>query len=305
MRPVYLIQYVLFMVFFTPVAMLPYWLSVRLGRALGGLMYHTARKRREIALENVRCAIEKGAITWDGGPEALTREVFRNLGQWFVEIVKILFGFGGDIVERVRVEGAEHIDRAASEGRGIVAVSAHIGNWELMVMSLTSKMGRTMHGVAREQNNPYINDFIIRAREKYGTKIIYKKGVLRKFISILREGGAVGMMLDQHVSANMGFLMDFLGSPAYVSRTPATIARKTGAALLPVYLHFDSTDATHVLTFFPEIEAEEDIEKTTLRLNSMIEEIIKRQPAQWLWIHRRWKQDPGAKVDDEEDLEGL
>lgn len=306
MRALYFIQYVLFLIFFTPIAVLPYGISLRLGRALGGLGYYLAASRREIALENIQGAIEKGAIDWPGGAEAMAREVFRNIGQWFVEIVKVLFGFGDNLVRRVRVEGLENLENAGKEGeRGIIIVSAHMGNWELMVMSLTEKMGRTMHGVAKKQSNPYINEFIVKARQKYGTRIIYKEGVLRKFISIMREGGAVGMMLDQHVSANMGYRMDFLGSPAWVSRTPATIARKTGAALVPMFLHYDSRQSAHVLTFMPEVPLGDDLEETTAVLNSRVEDFVRLSPAQWLWIHRRWKKDPSAPQDDDEDLDAL
>lgn len=306
MKVLYFIQYILFLVFFTPVAALPYSISLKLGRALGGLGYYLASNRRAIALENIQSAIDRGAITWPGGAESMAREVFRNIGQWFVEIVKVLFGFGDSLVRQVMVEGLENLENAGKEGeRGIIIVSAHMGNWELMVMSLTEKMGRTMHGVAKKQSNPYINEFIVKARQKYGTRIIYKEGVLRKFISIMREGGAVGMMLDQHVSANMGFRMDFLGAPAWVSRTPATIARKTGAALVPMFLHYDSKQRAHVLTFMPEVSLEDDLEKTTAVLNSRVEDFVRLSPAQWLWIHRRWKTDPSAPDDDEEDLDSL
>ncbi|MFC1549417.1 lysophospholipid acyltransferase family protein [Nitrospirota bacterium] len=305
MRVLYFIQYLLFLVFFIPIAILPYSLSLRLGRILGNLGYFLFAKRRVIALENIKNALDKGTIQYTGGPEAMAREVFRNLGQWFVEIVKVLFGFGGNLVKRIRVEGLENLEVAPGDTRGILVVSAHVGNWELMVMSLTEKLGCTMHGLAKKQNNPYINDFIVKARQKYGTRILYKKGVLRKFISILREGGAVGMMLDQHVSANMGYRIDFLGSPAWVSRTPATIARKTGARLVPLFLHYDMKEKLHVLTIMPEIPSGEDMEDTTRQLNSRVEEFIKRCPAQWLWIHRRWKKDPSAPGEDEEDLDSL
>jgi len=305
MRSLYFLQYVLFLIFFMPVAALPYAISLRLGRTLGGLGYHLLGKRREIAVLNIRNAMDKGAIEWPGGAESMAKEVFRNLGQWFVEIVRILFGFGGDLVKGIRVVGIENIHKASANGHGILGVSAHMGNWELMVMSLTEKLGLTMHGVAKKQKNPYINDFIIRARQKYGTRIIYKEGVLRKFISILRDGGAVGMMLDQHVSANMGFRMDFLGSPAWVSRTPATIARKTGARLLPMFLHYDSKERAHILTILPEVPSGGDMEETTRQLNSSVEEFIRHSPAQWLWIHRRWKNDPLAPDEDEEDLDSL
>jgi KDO2-lipid IV(A) lauroyltransferase len=305
MRTLYFIQYLIFLILFMPVAVLPYGISLRLGRALGGLGYYLAPGRRQIALHNIRNVMDKGIIKWPGGAEAMAREVFRNLGQWFVEIVKVIFGFGGNLVKRVRVEGLENLEKASGMGQGILAVSAHMGNWELMVMSLTEKMGRTMHGVAKKQNNPYINDFIIKARQKYGTRIIYKEGVLRRFISILRDGGAVGMMLDQHVSASMGYRMDFLGSPAWVSRTPATIARKTGAALIPLFLRYDMKEKSHVLTILPEVPSGDDLEKTTRELNSSVEEFVKHPPAQWLWIHRRWKKDPKAPQEDEEDLDAL
>lgn len=303
MKVLYFIQYVLFLVIFTPLAALPYGPAVWLGRRLGGLLYYLAPSRRGIAADSIRLSMDKGHVQYPGGAEAMAREVFRNLGQWFVEIIKILFGFGRHIVEGVKVQGLENLERATRGGKGAVLVSAHLGNWELLVLSLTSKIGHTMHGVARQQNNPYINDFMVNAREKFGTKIIYKKGVVRKFISILRKGGVVGMMMDQHVSANMGYMMDFLGSPAWVSCTPATVARKTSSALIPLSMRL--TPQGHVIIILPEVDTA-DMLKATEELNESLQEFIRQSPAQWLWIHRRWKKiPPEALMDNSDETDGL
>jgi KDO2-lipid IV(A) lauroyltransferase len=169
-----------------PFAVLPRGLAKKAGRALGVLVYHLWGSRRRIALENIRGAVKRGALNLSKSPEDTIKDNFRNMGNSMAEIIKIYFGLGDKIVGGIEVEGKENYLRAKEKGRGVILFSGHCGNWELMVLSLFSRVDDVL-GVARKQSNPYINRFIVRARERYGTRITYKEGVLRKFISALRK----------------------------------------------------------------------------------------------------------------------
>ena len=148
-------------------------------------------------------------------------------------------------------------------------------------------------GVARVQNNPYLNKLIENARGRYGNSLIYKKGALKGILSVLKKKGVVGILMDQAVIKDEGFIVDFLGRGAWTTKMPALIARKTGAPVLPVFLHRDGKK--HVMTIHPEIKLSEneDPEKAiiedTRAFTSYIEAYIKQHPEEWLWIHRRWK----------------
>jgi len=278
-----------FFLFSAPLALLPLGVAVRVGRALGSLTYLLWGSRRRITVENFRRAKERGAITDPRSPEELTRETFRNLGRWVAEITRSYFGRGDALIQTIEVKGLEHYRAALDRGRGIIFVSGHCGNWELLMLSFVTKIGPVI-GVARKQSNPYLDRFITRARSRYKSEVVYKEGALRKFISSLKAGGSVGVLMDQSVLPEEGILIDFLGSPAWNTKMPVALARRTGAALLPVFIR--AKEHGHEITIHPAPELTGDDIADTKLLSSYVEEFIKANPTQWLWIHRKWKRVP-------------
>lgn len=269
-----------------PLAVLPRRVSAAAGRFLGAAAYYLWGNRRKIAVENIRGAKERNALADPRGPEALAKAFFINLGGWVSELVKVYYGLGDGIVGDIRVEGLEHFERARRTGKGVILVTGHCGNWELLSLAVSAKAGKAC-GVVRKQSNPYMDRFIIRARKRYGTDVVYKAGALRKFISMLKEGGTVGVLMDQAVVPSEGFLVDFLGAPAWTTKMPAALAKRTGAALVPVFQ--SRMPEGHVMRFYPEVELEGDEARDTERLSAYVEGFIREYPDQWLWIHRRWK----------------
>ncbi len=261
------------------------------GRILGLLLYHVWRQRREIALENVRMACASGMIT--GQPEEIVRRSFEELGRSVVEIVKIFYGLGKGIINSVRFTGLENLEKCKSKERGIIFITGHCGNWELLAIA-TSLRINPISVVARRLNNPYLNRLIERIRSRYGNKVIYKKGALKEIIRTLRQNGSVGILMDQAVLPEEGILIDFLGRPAWTTKMPVLIARKTGSPILPVFIRRKGRE--QVVTIYPEVmlssnnsSDETALEENMRILNSYIEDYIKDNPEQWLWIHRRWK----------------
>ncbi len=157
------------------------------------------------------------------------------------------------------------------------------------MLSFARKIGPVL-GVARKQSNPYMDRFITRARKRYDTDFVYKEGALRKFIARLKEGGSVGVIMDQSVLPEEGVLIEFLGRPAWNSKMPVALARRTGAALLPVFIR--AHEDGHEITVLPEYKPTGDELEDTRRLSSYIEDFIRANPTQWLWIHRKWKRAP-------------
>ncbi|MDA8154959.1 MAG: lysophospholipid acyltransferase family protein [Actinomycetota bacterium] len=273
-------------------AALPAGIARKAGRFAGRLLFVAWRKRRAIAIHNVSAAMERGAVPEyreDGnamGPEWVARESFMNLGASFAELIKIYFGTGGGILGHVDVRGGENFEKAREGNRGIIFITAHMGNWELLAIKGALAFGG-MGVVARPLGNPYLNVMMERARSKFGNKVIYKEGALKKMLRTLSAGGTVGVLMDQAVIKEEGYLVDFLGRPAWTTRMPVVMAKKTGAALLPAFIK--RTAGGHQLTVLPEIDcsgAEQDI---LMRLNAAIGEKIKTSPSEWLWMHRRWK----------------
>lgn len=297
-RALWLLEAGLFIIFSLPLAILPLSVSTKAGEMLGLLLFYIWGSRRRIAIENIKLSA-LGSFSSANPPACgqllavnIAKETFRNLGRSFTEIVKIYYGFGKGIIDSVEIAGAENFNKARAKGKGILFLTGHCGNWELLGTAVAANLA-DIAIVARPINNPYINKFIVNGRQRHGNSIINKQGALKVIIKRLRDGGSVGILMDQSVLSDEGYVIDFLGRGAWTTKMPALIARKTGAAVLPVFIH--RTDRGHSLKIYPEVELSnmDDKEKAALedtkKFSGFIEEYIKEHPFEWLWIHRRWK----------------
>ncbi|MBM4135912.1 MAG: lipid A biosynthesis acyltransferase [Nitrospira sp.] len=310
-RAVWLFKFVLFIMLSIPLALLPLRLSIKVGELLGLLLFHVWGSRRRIAIENIEASLFKSQESnpplppfTKGGrgginkssihylPEDIARESFKNLGKSFVEIIKVYYGFGEKIIHSVEVDGIETFHQAQAKGKGILFLTGHCGNWELLAIVASVRFSE-IAGVARPINNPYLNKLVEKVRQRYGNSVIYKQGALREIIERLRKGKCVGILMDQAVVPNEGYVIDFLGRGAWTTKMPALIARKTGAAALPVFIH--RTDRGHRIKVYPSVQLsniddkESAVIEDTKRFSGFIEKYIQEHPSEWLWIHRRWK----------------
>jgi KDO2-lipid IV(A) lauroyltransferase len=274
-----------------PIAALPSGLARRAGELFGLSVHSLWRSRRLIALENVREAQRKDFISSSMSPEEIVRDNFRHLGLSLVEVVKVYYGLGDRMIKDVHVKGMEHFERARDKGMGIIFITGHCGNWELMALAY-SLQSRNVGLVARPLDNPYLNKVLERTRSRFGSKVIYKRGALRKVIKTLKAGGSVGILMDQAVLADEGVVIDFLGRPAWTTRMPVALARRTGSPLLPAFIR--RTEKGHEMRMYPEVELTGDDAEDTRRLSAFIEDYIRDNPSQWLWTHRRWKRTASA-----------
>lgn len=273
-----------------PFAVLPYRLALRAGELLGLLVFCAWGSRRKIAVEN----ISKSLPLLGGAKTArqIARSSFRNMGRSFAEVAKIYYGLGRTLVENAEIRGMEHYAGAKAKGKGVILIGGHCGNWELAALVFGARVDSST-GVARKQNNPYLNAFVEKMRATFGNRIIYKRGALKAVLSVLKKGESVGVLMDQAVVKSEGYIVDFLGRGAWTTKMPALIARKTGAAVIPAFIHREGE--RQVLTIHPEavLSEDPDIEaaavRDTERFAGIIEEYVRAYPSEWLWIHRRWK----------------
>jgi KDO2-lipid IV(A) lauroyltransferase len=282
-----------FLIFLSlPLAVLPMRLSLKAGELLGLFVFSLWKSRRKIAIENLSKAISAGQIKTHDQAEQIIRENFKNFGRSLIEVIKIYYGFGRPLIDSVVMEGAKHFHAAKTKNKGVIFITGHCGNWELMALT-TGLRFSDVSIVARPIDNPYLNRFIERVRKRYGNSIIYKKGALKPIMQTLKKNHIVGILMDQAVIASEGYVIDFLGRGAWTTKMPALLARKTGAAVLPAFIH--RTAKGHRMVIYPEIvlsrneNKEQAIKEDTIKFSGFIEEYIKEHPTEWLWIHRRWK----------------
>jgi KDO2-lipid IV(A) lauroyltransferase len=280
----------LFLLLAGAIALMPLGMAMWTGRGIGLLLFHFCPSRRGIAVGNIREAVKRGALSSDTEPETLARRSFENLAVSAVELVKIYFGLGRKILGGVSVKGVENVARVSSEGRGAILLTAHAGNWELMALRYSVAV-RKVAVVARPLNNPYLNRLAERSRARFGNEVIYKRGALRKLLKLLKGGGSAGILMDQAVVSGEGVVVEFMGRGAWTTRMPYLLAKRTGAAVLPVFIR--RTGGGHEMTIHPELSVDGTEEEVLGRFNAAIEEHVRNNPAEWLWIHRRWKRVQG------------
>lgn len=284
-----------------PLSLLP----VEGGKLLGLLLYYVWKSRKTIALDNLRECADRGVLFLAQSPEEVIRENFKNLGRSFIEIVRIYYGTGRGILDKVVIKGIENFDKARAKGKGVILITGHCGNWELLAIVSSYKVA-PISVVVRPLNNPYLNMFLQKARSRFGNRVIDKKGALRALLSTFKEGGSVGILMDQAVLPDEGYVTDFLGRGAWTSKMPALLARKTGASAVPAFIR--RTGQGHEIMVYPELalssnsNQEEAVKEDTKRFSAFIEEYIKENPTQWLWMHRRWKRVPQLALSSSQDL---
>jgi len=203
------------------------------------------------------------------------------------------------VLERIRLDGLEHLRTAMARHGRVLVLTAHLGNWELLAVAhrLT---GFPLAVVVRPLDARALDALAERLRRKAGVELLAKRGALRAVLSALHRRRMVGVLLDQNASRREGVFVPFFGRPASTSRSLALLATRTRTPVLPIFTRREA-DGGHVVTIHPPLDApgtpdaERAIIELTMRCNEAIEAAIRRTPEQWLWIHRRWRTRPAAE----------
>jgi KDO2-lipid IV(A) lauroyltransferase len=275
-------------------SLLPYrWMGF-LGRTFGLLVFKFAKKEREKTTVNIRIAFSQ-TMTWNQA-ENLARRVWIGVGWNLFEVARWISMNREEIVSRVvRVQGWENMESALSRQKGVIILSGHLGNWELMGAYLAWKTPTA--AVAQKLYDPRFDELVTWMRENVMKIPMIKRGLaLRGILEALRKNNAVIALADQD-TGNDGVFVPFFGKPAWTQSGVARIVYKTGAALVPVF-GVRGTDGKFELHVGKEIEiqrttdAEKDILRIVQRYTEVIEAYVKSYPDQWMWMHERWKTKP-------------
>ena len=255
---------------------------------MGGLAYHVVRHSRRLALSNLTLAY--GDKKSRRQIRRLGRSVFRELGRNVVDAARLPRVTAANVDDLVRAEGLSFLESAYDEGRGVVAVSAHLGNFELMGTFLALK-GFTVTVVAAPLYDPRLDALLLKNRVRGGLNVVSRDRAVAAVLRALRKGHVVGLLVDQD-TRGAGIAVPFFGRPARTPTGPAVLADRAGAPIVPMAIH-RLADDTHLVTVRPPIRpagrAPEDVEMTTSAYTAELERFIRKAPAQWVWMHDRWK----------------
>jgi KDO2-lipid IV(A) lauroyltransferase len=197
----------------------------------------------------------------------------------------------------VRVENDGVLVRAGAQGKGLLVLTGHFGNWEVATVAGLRQFPQyhgLFHFVRRPLKPAWLNNFLTRRFQRSGFGTLGKRGTLESILELLGRGAILVYVLDQHAAGKEGVVVDFLGHPASTFKSLAVLALNTGAPVIPACC-WREPDGKHVLRFedpLPLIECEdtgEAIRRNTQSYNEALERMLLRHPEQWIWMHRRWK----------------
>lgn len=279
--------------FFLCLGIFPLYTGRRLGALLGRLIFVCDSKHRDIALDNLFHAFgrEKGTRQIRG----LGQRVFQNLGQILFEIGWSLRLKRKDIHKYFAVEGLSNLKGAHERGKGVLILTAHVGNWELLTV-VTPMTGYPTSIVVRPLEFRPLEEFFIRLRTRFGGKLIPKKYSMRMVMKSLKRGEMVGLLMDQNVDWYDGVFVDFFERLACTNKGLALLALNTGVPVVPVFLVRDKScfriEFGHEVPLVQTGDKTKDVETNTQQYTKVIESVIRRYPDQWFWVHQRWKTRP-------------
>jgi KDO2-lipid IV(A) lauroyltransferase len=269
------------------------WIYGLMGGA-AGLFYRFSDKRRHITIDNLTHAfpeLEREEV------ERLAREVYRELS---ITIADIVLMFTGRLDTDGMVENYDEALRTlealrASCPRGIIFMGAHFSNWELPPL-FASKHGFPMTVIGRRGDNRLIDEkLVLPFRSRYGNQTVYKKKAGIAMLRTLKAHGTVGLLIDQKVNKENGFLVPFFGREAFTTHAVATLKLKANPAIVPISMPRVAKGRyrLHIgeaIDYRADEVADEEAKllKMMERYNRELESIVRAHPAQWLWMHDRW-----------------
>lgn len=274
---------------------LPHDRAMSFGRSLGDLIRILAKKKTDLARENLEQAFPEFRGTAEA--DRLIRDIYRHFGQVGAEFLRFPVLEENWLKNHVQVSGLEHVISLLKEGKGVLAFSAHFGNWELAIKRLSLDIPEQIHVVIRRIKDPNVHEFIRDYREKYGgaLSILQDKGA-GAMLRILKKNGIVVTVLDQNAALDEGVFSPFFGRPAATYTSVARLAFRLGTPLLPVFdTRISSTD--HHIHLgpplpVPDMPEEEAVRQLTDLCTFQIESMVRHYPEQWIWMHNRWKTRP-------------
>ncbi|HPD60984.1 MAG TPA: lysophospholipid acyltransferase family protein, partial [Thermodesulfobacteriota bacterium] len=281
-----------FNIFLGIIRILPERYLPTLGDWVGVLGYYTIPHRQKIAQENIKRVY--GSALSPKQVKSMAKTAFKNISRDMMEVGLSYVSSPNQqfLKKNISVQGIDNLDNALKKGRGVIAISAHLGNFPLISAKL-ALLGYPFSLIAKDPKNIYLIDVFQEWRHRLGIGLIPYKPRYRcanEAVKVLRKNGIIMMLIDQSTRKKYGVYVDFFDHQLPTYSGPIVLATRTGAALVPMFIHRnqDNTETLHIL---PEITLNKDQEVSeNLRAINMICEVwIKKYPGQWWWLHRRFR----------------
>jgi KDO2-lipid IV(A) lauroyltransferase len=268
--------------------------AIALGGFLGKLAYIIIGQARRKTQRNLKLAFGR---EWDENKlKKAAGQVFVNVGKNVADAIRLKNMKREEIDKITQIEGLEYFDQAYRWGKGVIALTGHIGNFELLA-AWFSLEGYSVSVIGRELYDPRLDTMLVDSRKNVGVENIPSSASVKHVIKALRSGRALGVLADQDSSRVRGVFVNFFGIPARTPVGPVLLAYKTGSPIVPMAIVRKDKNKYKIIVK-PSVELifsedrEKDIIEVTQKCTQVLESIIREYPDQWLWMHDRWKSKP-------------
>ena len=255
--------------------------------------YKTAKKYRRIVKQNLHYAFDNTMSEKE--IEDITRYSFKNLLYNFLHLMEMRHLSKEEIRKRITIINKKEVERIHNENRAVIYVTSHYSAWELGGAGLALHV-ETIAPVYKKLKNRVYEKWLLDARARFGNENLEKTNVIKPLIKRIKQGKASGILIDTNINQKEGVIVKFMGKPLRMTATPAYLARKFNAAIVPVHIRTDDEE-NYTIIIADEIKVDktdneaDDIQKATQKQADWLTSLIKKEPKFWFWLHRRWKND--------------
>lgn len=260
---------------------------------LATIGYYGSARHRRISRQNLDFLFQENITKKE--KDEITRYAFKNLAFNFLHAMELRHMSKEDLQRKVTIENIEAVEKVHAEGRAVIYVTTHYSSWELGGASIGAFI-EPLIAVYKKLKNREYEDWLLEARDKFGNISMEKSNVVKPLVKNIKNGVACGLLIDTNINEREGLIINFMGKKVRQTSTPAFLARKFNAAIIPVTVRTDDEE-NYTLMLFDEIKVDHtqdvnaDILKATQDQADWLGELIKKEPKFWFWLHRRFKGD--------------
>ena len=261
--------------------------------SLANIGYYASSRYRKVSYQNLNFLFQ-GTLSEEEKKE-ITKYAFKNLAFNFLHAMELRNMSKEELKEKITIQNIEAVEKVHAQGRAVIYVTTHYSSWELGGASIGAFI-EPLIAVYKKMKNREYEKWLLEARDKFGNISMEKSNVVKPLVKNIKNGVACGLLIDTNINNNEGVIIDFMGHPLRQTSTPAFLARKFNAAIIPVTIRTDDEE-NYTLMLFDEIKVEKtedadaDILKATQLQADWLGDLIKREPKFWFWLHRRFKND--------------
>ena len=281
----YFFEFIFIITFFVIFKIIGYKNSISLGeivgKKIGPFFRNNTKIQKNLENSNIGNSYEEREI--------IINDMWGNYGKIFAEYIFMKKFRESNSMRNIEIIGQDILDRIKENNKPVIFISGHFNNFELMAMHL-EKSDIDLAAIYRPLNNKFLNPIMERIRKKFICKKQIKKGIsgTKEILKYFKTGTSIALMVDQRVSE--GISCNFFNRKALTTTIPAQFVKKFNCKIVPVYIERIKQDKFRLEIYKPlELSKAENIETITANINKIIEEMVKKNPTQWIWTHNRWK----------------